>query len=112
MASVFYPVDVLRSEFLCTIEMKHKQKIVRLGLNYVRDLRRETALAIIAARHQQSFTSMEDLQRRVPQLNKKKRRPLRRVSEHLTAYRATRPTGIGAARFGKRVQRCDQPGHY
>jgi error-prone DNA polymerase len=40
-------------------------------LNYVRGLRRETALAIVAARQQKAFTSLEDLQRRVPLLNKK-----------------------------------------
>jgi error-prone DNA polymerase len=67
----FYPVDVLYSDVPCTIERKHDQKVVRLGLNYVRGLRNETAVAIVTAREQKAFTSLEDLQRRVPKLTKK-----------------------------------------
>lgn len=67
----FYPVDVLCSDVPCTIEKKGDHKAVRLGLNYVRGLRKESAVAILAAREQKVFTSVEDLQRRVPQLNRK-----------------------------------------
>ncbi|HST78268.1 MAG TPA: error-prone DNA polymerase [Verrucomicrobiae bacterium] len=67
----FYPVDILYSDVQCTIETKRDQKIVRLGLNYVRGLGNETALAIVAVRGERVFSSLEDLQRRVPQLNKK-----------------------------------------
>ena len=45
--------------------------IVRLGFNYVRGLRSQTAQAIVAARHSRQFASMRDLRRRVPSMNKK-----------------------------------------
>ena len=42
----FQPVDVQQSSWKCTIE----DDTVRLGLNYVRGVRKETAEAIVAAR--------------------------------------------------------------
>jgi error-prone DNA polymerase len=44
---------------------------VRMGLNYLRGLRRSVAEEIVAARAQQPFSSLRDLIRRVPGLNKK-----------------------------------------
>ncbi len=35
----FRPVDVLRSDYVCTVEVEGDEKWVRLGLNYVRGLR-------------------------------------------------------------------------
>jgi error-prone DNA polymerase len=67
----FRPVDVRYSGLQCTIETEAGERTVRLGLNYVRGLRNETAQAIVAAREQKTFTSIEDLNRRVPQLNRK-----------------------------------------
>ena len=68
----FRPVDVQQSEWKCTIE----DGVVRLGLNYVRGLRKETAEAIVAAR---PFTSIEDLARRVRGMRKDELRMLAEI---------------------------------
>jgi error-prone DNA polymerase len=60
------PVDVTRSEWLCTIE----NECLRLGLKYVRGLRREAGQAIVSRRHARPFASIDDLARRVPELRK------------------------------------------
>ncbi len=65
----FKPVDVMRSGWRCSIE----EGAVRLGFNYVRGLRKETAEAIVAAR---PFTSIDDLRRRVRGLRKDELRML------------------------------------
>jgi error-prone DNA polymerase len=44
---------------------------LRIGLNYVKGLRQSSAEAILAARQQASFRSVDDLASRVPQLNRK-----------------------------------------
>ena len=65
------PVDVQYSEWPCTLEPEpgnaHRFAL-RLGLCYARGLRRETALALISARDHRSFSSIQDLALRVPQL--------------------------------------------
>ncbi|MBV8550108.1 MAG: error-prone DNA polymerase, partial [Acidobacteriaceae bacterium] len=66
----FRAVDVLRSDFRCTIETDGKQKYVRLGLNYVRGLHSATARKIEDERKRSPFTSLRDLVRRVPELQK------------------------------------------
>jgi error-prone DNA polymerase len=43
---------------------------LRLGLNYVRGLRHDAASALLAARQQHPFTSIQDLALRVPELRK------------------------------------------
>jgi error-prone DNA polymerase len=68
----FRPVDVQQSEWKCTIE----DHTVRLGLNYVRGVRKETAEAIVAAR---PFSSIDDLVRRVRGLRKPELRMLAEV---------------------------------
>ena len=60
------PVDVTRSEWLCTIE----NECVRLGLKYVRGLRQEAGEAIVRQRRAGPFSSIDDLVRRVPELRK------------------------------------------
>ena len=62
----FLPVDVRGSQWPCTIE----QRNVRLGFNYVKGFRQQTADALITARKKSPFESIDDLQRRVPQLSK------------------------------------------
>lgn len=66
------PVDVQRSDTGCTVE--HEQdgsRSLRLGLNYVRGLKSETAAAVVEARRQGGeFCSVEDLTRRVSVLNR------------------------------------------
>ena len=53
-------VDVTRSAWLCTIE----DAAVRLGLNYVKGLRERAGRAIVAARMERAFTSVDDVARR------------------------------------------------
>jgi error-prone DNA polymerase len=60
------PVDVTRSEYLCTLEALQ----LRLGLNYVRGLRASTAKRIVEERARGEFASIDDLARRVPELQK------------------------------------------
>jgi error-prone DNA polymerase len=57
------PVNMNRSGALCTLEDFQ----LRLGFNYVRGLPRSTAEAIVRA---QPFSSIDDLARRVPELQK------------------------------------------
>ena len=90
----FKPIDIVHSNYECTIEpsvvssqfsvkaqtmneqTENRQPttdnplLVRLGLNYVRGLRAETAKAIVAERQRGSFESITDLARRVPSLGK------------------------------------------
>jgi error-prone DNA polymerase len=67
----FRPVDIQHSACLCTIEKEEGTLFVRMGLNYLRGLRRSVAEEIVAVRAQQPFSSLRDLRRRVPTLNKK-----------------------------------------
>ncbi len=92
------PVDVTRSEWNCTLERtnsppRHRgtendkeisfcsvtpchrgendgEIALRMGLRYVRGLRKEAALALVHERAQAPFTSIHDLTRRVPELRK------------------------------------------
>ncbi|HEY5885242.1 MAG TPA: error-prone DNA polymerase [Pyrinomonadaceae bacterium] len=121
------PVDVTRSEWLCTIETSPKSKVqslksarrngsgtgdesfmdqsdngkqtldfglstldfemtldksdlaMRLGLKYVKGLREESGQAIVRARSEAPFTSIDDLHQRVPELRKDELRKLAAV---------------------------------
>jgi len=67
------PVDVQHSDWLCTLEPESgnlHRFALRLGLCYARGLRQETAVALIAAREQRAFTSIQELALRVPELRK------------------------------------------
>jgi error-prone DNA polymerase len=90
----FKPADVMRSEWLCTLEAVSSFKFqvssdaqidsqidnsktgnsklfaVRLGLRYVKGLREETARALVRERERRPFSSIDDLARRVPELRK------------------------------------------
>jgi error-prone DNA polymerase len=68
----FRPVDVQQSSWKCTIE----DDTVRLGLNYVRGVRKETAEALVAAK---PFSSINDVVRRVPGMRKPELRMLAEV---------------------------------
>src|SRR6202011_1615681 len=63
------PVDVTRSEWMCTLEAVSKIAL-RLGLRYVRGLHEEAAQALVQSRTRAPFTSIHDLTRRVPELRK------------------------------------------
>jgi len=76
----FRPVDVLRSEWLCTLECgagtlpaagsQPASLSVRLGLNYAKGLREEAGRAIVRARTDRPFSSIQDFVDRVPELRK------------------------------------------
>ena len=71
-------LDDFVSALLRDFEDDGELKYVRLGLNYVKGLKTQTAQAIIQARNESPFQSIRDLVRRVPQLNQ---RDLVRLSE-------------------------------
>jgi error-prone DNA polymerase len=75
----FKPIDVTRSDFSCTLEESPRGFVVRIGLRYVKTLRKETALQIIEQRTTIPFTSIEDLKQRVPQIQKDELRALASV---------------------------------
>jgi len=74
----FKPIDVTRSDWRCTIEEYNGEKWVRLGFNYVKGLREVAAKAVLTAREQAPFLSIQDLVDRVPELRKDE---LRKLSE-------------------------------
>jgi len=66
------PIDVQRSEWLCTLEKETDGSIsLRLGMNYAKGLRQSSAEALVAARSEGRLASVDDLARRVPALNRK-----------------------------------------
>jgi error-prone DNA polymerase len=69
------PTDVIESEWKCTVV---ERNTMRLGFNYVRGMRESTAQAIVAARRERPFASIDEVARRVPELRKDE---LRRLAE-------------------------------
>jgi error-prone DNA polymerase len=61
------PIDVTKSDWGCTLE----NGAMRVGMRYVRGLRESVAHAIVQARANAPFTSVDDLARRVPELQKR-----------------------------------------
>src|SRR5690606_506114 len=57
-------VDVLYSDYDCTLEGLPHPPAVRLGLRLLRGLREDSAERIVAARREAPFDSVEDLSRR------------------------------------------------
>ncbi|MBC7898796.1 MAG: error-prone DNA polymerase [Saprospiraceae bacterium] len=81
----FIALDINKSQYLFTIEEVNGKKQVRVGLKYVRGLRKEIGEMIVAERDRVStgsdndwvlYTSVEDLVRRVPEINKREIRAL------------------------------------
>ncbi len=70
------PVDVTHSEWPCIVTPALE---LRLGLNYVRGLRKASGDAIVAARADRPFANMADLVRRVPELSKDELRSLAEI---------------------------------
>ena len=59
------PVDVLASEYDCTLELDAKgQHAIRLGMRLVKSLREPEALRVVEAREERSFRSILDLAQR------------------------------------------------
>jgi error-prone DNA polymerase len=76
-----HPIDVQRSDWLCTLEAEPDSSIsLRIGLNYVKGLRQSSAEAILAAHNVDGpFASVDQLAARVPELNRKELVALARV---------------------------------
>jgi error-prone DNA polymerase len=68
------PVDVTRSDWLCTIEPEKResdpQLALRLGLKYVKGLSERSGQAIVRERMKLPFAGIADLSQRVPELRK------------------------------------------
>jgi error-prone DNA polymerase len=68
------PINALHSEWNCTIEhsMKGGQDVpsLRIGFRYVRGMRQNAAEKLVAERQLSPFAGIEDLIRRVPELQK------------------------------------------
>jgi error-prone DNA polymerase len=75
------PIDVQRSEWLCTLEHEPDGSLsLRIGMNYAKGLRQSSAEALLAARMQKGlFPSVDDLAQRVPVLNRKELVTLARI---------------------------------
>jgi len=75
------PIDVQRSEWLCTLEAESNGSLsLRIGFNYAKGLRQSSAIEILAARNLEGpFASVDDLARRVSALNRKELVALARI---------------------------------
>jgi len=66
----FKPIDATCSEWECRMEQIDGGFAVRIGLQYVRGLRKDTALEILRERQIRKFASIEDIKLRVPGIQK------------------------------------------
>jgi error-prone DNA polymerase len=64
------PIDITCSNWLCTLEKIDGKFAVRLGLRYVKGLRAEMGPEIVRERFMRPFTSVDDLKRRIPRIQK------------------------------------------
>jgi error-prone DNA polymerase len=65
------PIDVTKSDWLCTLESEGTTLTLRVGMRYVRGLRESAGRAIVEERTRAPFTSVDDLARRVGELQKR-----------------------------------------
>jgi error-prone DNA polymerase len=89
------PIDVTRSEWLCTIEPAATGLAMRMGLRYVKGMRERAARAIVEAREARAFGSIHDLARRT-QLDRDELETLAAIGA-LASLGATRRTNLWAA---------------
>jgi error-prone DNA polymerase len=64
------PIDITCSNWFCTLEQIDDKFAVRLGLRYVKGLRADIGAEIVRERGVRPFTSVDDLKRRVPRIQK------------------------------------------
>jgi error-prone DNA polymerase len=64
------PIDVTRSDWLCTLEKNSTDFSMRVGLRYVKGLREQIGREIVRQRSMEMFGSIDDLKLRVPALQK------------------------------------------
>jgi error-prone DNA polymerase len=99
-------VDVIDSAWDCTLEKQNeRQHAVRLGLKFVRGLRRSTAEQIVAAR---PFASLAELCRRV-ELNAAERASLAEIGAFARLGGSRRQVLWQVAAFGRSGDLCDRP---
>ncbi|MEP6788660.1 MAG: error-prone DNA polymerase, partial [Acidobacteriota bacterium] len=72
----FIALDINKSQYEFTVEEVDGEKRVRVGLNFVRGLRKEIGETIVAEREHGFYVSVEDLVSRVPEINKREVRAL------------------------------------
>src|SRR5262249_52164960 len=65
------PIDVTKSDWLCTLEFKGRTPLLRIGMRYVKGMRESVACAIVEERMRSPFTSVDNLARRLPELQKR-----------------------------------------
>jgi error-prone DNA polymerase len=63
------PIDVMCSNWDCSLEKLDGNIVVRIGLRYVRGLQQIASECLVQARQQRQFGSIEELARRVPGLS-------------------------------------------
>jgi error-prone DNA polymerase len=73
------PVDVLCSEWNCSLEEAEGKIVMRLGLRYVRGLQQIAAESLVHAALKRPFGSIEDMARRVPELSRGNLRMLAQI---------------------------------
>ena len=73
------PIDVTCSKWDCSLEKLDGKIGVRIGLRYVRGLQQIAGESLVYARNQRPFSSIEDLARRVPELNQRTLRILAQI---------------------------------
>jgi error-prone DNA polymerase len=64
------PIDVTRSDWLCTLEKNGQEFALRLGMRSVHGLRADIAHTIMSERARSAFLSIDDLKLRVPAIQK------------------------------------------
>jgi len=64
------PIDATRSDWTCTLEKIPEGWAMRLGMRYVKGLRKDVALEIVRQRGIGKFASIDDLKLRVPEIQK------------------------------------------
>ncbi len=73
------PIDITRSDWLCTLEKEEDALVMRLGLRYVKGLSQQSGQAIVRERAAGAFAGIDDLRNRVPELRKDELRKLAAV---------------------------------
>jgi error-prone DNA polymerase len=103
------PIDVLQSEWNCTIEHVLRNEkdtpCLRIGFRYVRGMREAAAEKIVSGRQKRPFGGVEDLAHRVPELQKAELVTLSEIG-------ALNPLGKGMHRRSAlwQVERAARPG--
>ena len=100
------PIDVLHSEWNCSLEETEERIAMRVGLRYVRSLQQIAAESLVQARQMRPFGSIEDLALRVPELNRRNLRMLAQIGalNHIGGIGLHRRDALWQVeRSGKRV---------